>query len=281
MTRDIGAFLRDAAKDDAGDENPVYRPDNQAIIEGTSQSGRMIRSFLALGFNQGEAGRRVFDGAFPHVAGGLMPLNLRFGEPIQRLGRADRPRLSGLRFPVQLRAPVRPADAPLRRALLDRCSATQTCPKIFHVATALEMWEGRQSLGLTDPLGRADAPIRANVRTYIMASTQHGPGADFRCRDAAVRQLPAAAQSRTRRSGRLRALMRALIAWVRDGRKPPPARAAPRNADGTLVPPDQVRFPPNSRESLWRRRPPGDLDRARVYNTLHSWILARCSAPRD
>jgi hypothetical protein len=36
--------------------NPVYRPDNLAIIEGSSQSGRMIRSFLALGFNRDEAG---------------------------------------------------------------------------------------------------------------------------------------------------------------------------------------------------------------------------------
>ena len=32
--------------------------------------------------------------------------------------------------------------------LLDRCTATGTCPRIFHVATVLEVWEGRQSLGL-------------------------------------------------------------------------------------------------------------------------------------
>ena len=33
-TRDLGAFLRNAMKDDAGSANPVYRPDNFAIIEG-------------------------------------------------------------------------------------------------------------------------------------------------------------------------------------------------------------------------------------------------------
>jgi Alpha/beta hydrolase domain len=55
-TRDVGAFLRGVQKDDAGTANPVWRPDNLAIIEGTSQSGRMVRSFLALGFNRDEAG---------------------------------------------------------------------------------------------------------------------------------------------------------------------------------------------------------------------------------
>ena len=42
--RDLGAFLRNSDKDDAGAANPAYRPDNLAIIEGSSQSGRMIRA---------------------------------------------------------------------------------------------------------------------------------------------------------------------------------------------------------------------------------------------
>ena len=65
---------------------PWYRPEQLAIIEGSSQSGRMIRSFLALGFNQDESGRRVFDGAYPHIGGGLMPLNIRFGQPLRAWG---------------------------------------------------------------------------------------------------------------------------------------------------------------------------------------------------
>jgi hypothetical protein len=58
------------------------------------------------------------------------------------------------------------------RLILDRCEVSRTCPKIFHVATVLEMWEGRQSLGLTDPLGKRDAAEPPNVRTFIMAGTQ-------------------------------------------------------------------------------------------------------------
>ena len=51
-TRDLGAFLHGAAQDDTGAPNPLSGPGQVAIIEGSSQSGRMIRSFLALGFNE-------------------------------------------------------------------------------------------------------------------------------------------------------------------------------------------------------------------------------------
>jgi hypothetical protein len=87
------------------------------------------------------------------------------------------------------------------QGLLDRCSATDTCPRIFHVATALEMWEGRQSLGLTDPLGQRDADDPPNVRTFIMASTQHGAAS---CRLRRTRRSAIASGSRIpiRSSGR-------------------------------------------------------------------------------
>ena len=172
--RDLGRFLRNSDQDDSGTANPVYRPDNLAIIEGSSQSGRMVRSLLALGFNRDETGRRVFDGAFPHIGGGLMPLNVRFGQPVRAWGEQSDHLYPAYDFPFTY---ARQTDPLTQRTggLFDRCEATATCPKLFHVATALEMWEGRQSLGLTDALGRTDVADRPNVRTYIMASTQHGP----------------------------------------------------------------------------------------------------------
>ena len=125
--------------------------------------------------------------------------------------------------------------------MLDRCTVTNTCPLIFHVATALEIWEGRQSLGLTDPLGTRDVSDPANVRTYIMASTQH-----------AVPPLPLATRppfgncqqqpNPNPQRWTMRALLVAFTAWVRDGVAPPPS-AVPRIADGTLLPPENVRFP--------------------------------------
>lgn len=47
---------------------------------GTSQSGRFIRTMLLIGFNQNETGSgKAFDAALPHIGGGLLGLNIRFG----------------------------------------------------------------------------------------------------------------------------------------------------------------------------------------------------------
>jgi hypothetical protein len=264
-TRDLGTFLRNAAKDDAGTANPVYRPDHLAIIEGTSQAGRMIRSFLALGFNRDETGKRVFDGAYVHIGGGLMPLNLRFAQPDRAWGEQTDHVYPAYDFPFSY---ARQTDPLTQRTqgILDRCSATDTCPRIFHVATSLEMWEGRQSLGLTDPLGERDIADPSNVRTFIMGSTQHGAAS-----------LPLATQAPFGNCQQqpnpnpqlwtMRALMSALSAWVLDDVSPPES-AVPRIADGTLVPPDEVRFPPIPANRY------GGVERmatstSRVYDTLH------------
>ena len=41
----------------------------------------MIRTLLHLGLNQAEGGGRAFDAALPHIGGGLLGLNVRFGQP--------------------------------------------------------------------------------------------------------------------------------------------------------------------------------------------------------
>ena len=167
--RDLGAYLKSDAPD-----NPVHQPDALALLEGSSQSGRMIRSFLALGFNRDETGRRVFDAAYPHIGGGLMPLNVRFSQSLRAWGEQVDHLYPAYDFPFTYTRQTDPLTG-RTQGIWDRCSATETCPKLFHVATALEMWEGRQSLGLTDPLGLRDVADPPDVRTFIMASTQHGP----------------------------------------------------------------------------------------------------------
>jgi alpha/beta hydrolase family protein len=263
--RDLGAFLRNSDKDDAGAANPVYRRDNLAMIEGSSQSGRMIRSLLALGFNRDEAGRRVFDGAFPHIGGALMPLNVRFGQPVRAWGEQTDHLYPAYDFPFTY---ARQTDPLTQRTggLFDRCEATDSCPKVFHVATALEMWEGRQSLGLTDPLGRTDIADPPNVRTYIMASTQHSPAA-----------LPLAARppfgncqqqpNPNPQIWTMRALLSAFTGWVRDGVEPPPS-AKPTIADGTLVPPDRVRLPEIPANFYGEVERPA-VSPLRIYDNLH------------
>ena len=170
--RDLGSFLKSEAKDDAGNDNPVFIRDAKSIVMGSSQSGRFIRSLINLGFNRDEQGKIVFDGAFPHIGGGLMPLNVRFGQPGRAITEQTDHLYPGAEFPFTYGSQTDPLTGQTR-GILDRCLATATCPKIVHAATALEMWELRQSLGFTDPLGLRDLADPPNVRTYIMSSTQH------------------------------------------------------------------------------------------------------------
>ena len=238
--RDLGWFFRSVQRDQAGVANPVYRADQVAIIQGSSQSGRMVRSLLHLGFNQDEAGQRVFDGALPHIGGGLMPLNVRFGQPGRAWGEQIDHLYPAYDFPFTYTRQHDPVTG-REQGLLDRCSATGTCPRIFHVATALEMWEGRQSLGLTNPLGTRDIADPPNVRTYIMASTQHGaaslPLPEGPAFGNCVQQPNPNPQIWT-----MRALLTAFTGWVKHNQTPPPS-SVPRLADGTLVPGGEVRFP--------------------------------------
>jgi hypothetical protein len=262
-TRDLGDFLRNRPADDAGNANPVWRADQRAILEGSSQSGRMLRSFLALGFNRAEGGRAVFDGAYPHIGGGLMPLNVRFGQPVRAWGEATDNTYPAYDFPFSYARQQDPLTG-REQGLLDRCTASGTCPKIFHVATVLEMWEGRQSLGFTDPLGRVDVPDPPAVRTYIMASTQHSPA------PLPLPAQPAVCQQQSNpnpQSWTMRALLSDFTAWVRDGVAPPDG-VVPRIADGTLVAPDQVRIPPIPATTYNETARPA-LSLEHLYDPLH------------
>jgi hypothetical protein len=238
--RDLGAFIKASEKDDSGTANPAYVANAKAIVMGSSQSGRFIRSLIHLGFNRDEAGKIVFDGALPHIGGGLIPLNIRFGQPGRAITNTTDHLFPGAEFPFSYASETDPLTG-RTQGILDRCTATNSCPKIVHAATALEMWELRQSLGFTDPLGTKDLPESANVRSYIMASTQHSQ---------ALLPLPTKEPfgfcqqqgNPNPHNWTMRALLTHLTAWVKDGTEPPPS-SRPTIAAGNLVAPDQVKFP--------------------------------------
>lgn len=239
--RDLGAFLQTGDTDDAGTPNPVvHGPGVKSIIAGTSQSGRFVRTLLLLGFNQSETGARVFDAAMPHIGGGLIALNIRFAQPGHAWGEQIDHLAPAYEFPFSYESQHDPLTG-RAAGVLDRCAETHTCPLIIHAATTLEMWEGRQSLGFTDPLGLHDVPDPPNVRTYIMSSTQHAPAlTPMPTREpfgACYQQGNPNPYTWT-----MRALLDALTRWVRDGTPPPPGRV-PTIATGTLVAPDAVHFP--------------------------------------
>jgi hypothetical protein len=230
--RDFVSFLRFAAADDAGNANPLYvdgRPVlTVAVSTGTSQSGRVQRDFLYQGFNRDAAGRKVFDGMNPIVAGGRRTfVNHRFAQP----GRFTRQHEDHL-YPMD-EFPFTYATTTDRLTgrtdgLLARCTASRTCPLVAQVDTDSESYASPGSLVVTDPSGEPiDLP--AGVRYYYLA-TAHLQG-NGGCRDAAHAVSP---------FPYYRAAFDGLVRWVKDGTLPPPSRA-PSRQDGTYVTLEQQR----------------------------------------
>jgi hypothetical protein len=248
--RDLISFFKHQRYDDTGTPNPLWigydrhphrtNNDVQAIVTGSSQSGRNIRTFLHLGFNEDEQGQIAFDAAFPLIGGGRAAFNIRFGQPGRAWGYVADHLYPAYEFPFTYSTTHDPITGQTG-GILESCRQHHMCPKIFHFATALEIWEGRQSLGLTDPLGRHDIHDPDLVRTYLQTSTQHAPSAFPPGFNASLgpcqQQTNPNSYKETQRS-----LLVALADWLQKGVQPPPSHV-PELRDGTLVLPSQVNFP--------------------------------------
>jgi hypothetical protein len=121
---------------------------------------------------------------------------------------------------------------------MNKCLATNTCPKIMQVDGSYEWWGGRASLVTTDGAGR-DLTLPENVRYYMVAGTQHFGGAGV---TTGIVTQPAAgstcqfAPSPVSMAAVERALVPALENWIVKGTLPPPSRY-PTVAAGTAVAP--------------------------------------------
>ncbi|MEO5821921.1 MAG: tannase/feruloyl esterase family alpha/beta hydrolase [Vicinamibacteraceae bacterium] len=235
-TRDITAFFRGAAADGQGAPNPVAGAIRHAVAIGDSQSGNFIRTFIHLGFNEGADGRAVWDGAFPRIAARQTPMNVRFGVPggaASLFEAGSEPAIWWGRYEDRSRG-RRPAS------LLDRCTASHTCPKIIEAFGSAEFWGLRMSPDLVGTDARADIPLPANVRRYYYPGTTHGGGRG----GFAIEPAPAPAgctlpANPNPEADTTRALTNALVEWVVRDTAPPESRY-PRLARGQLVPPTAV-----------------------------------------
>ena len=210
--RDFVAHLR---------EHPAAAgPVDRAIAFGISQSGRFLREFLHLGLNADGAGRPVFDGVFVHVAGARRgEFNQRYGQPSVQHG----PSLGHL-------PPF--ADGPL----LGRQRARGAVPRVFSVNTSSEYWRSEASLTHMDEAGERDVAPPEEVRTYLFAGCQHGPGGPVPTRTPLMSPwvLPANCLTTVDYTPLLRAALVNLERWAADGVEPPP-NAVPSLAGGTAV----------------------------------------------
>jgi len=132
--------------------------------------------------------------------------------------------------------------------ILDRCTKTNTCPKIIEHFGSAEVWALKLTPEWVGADGKADLPLPDNVRRYYIASTNHGGGAggfDTSIPGAALPKqgpscpgnnfgvglLPANPMPHTQTVNAIRAHFRD---WVMKGTPPPPSRF-PMLANGTLA----------------------------------------------
>ncbi len=237
-TRDLISFFKHATAAD-GNPAPGLR---HAIGWGVSQTGRFLRHFIYEGFNEDEAGRRVFDGVFDQVGGaGRGSFNHRFGQQSR-----DQLQHFNIQYPVDM-FPFTDDDQqdPVTGAtdgLLARARRTNTVPRLIHLLTNSEYFNRAGSLVHTDVTGSRDVPPPATSRIYMVASAPHivgpFPPAPFADKDF----VGQADMNPLVYTPVIRALFRALDRWVADGVEPPPSRY-PTLADGTLVAPDAAGWP--------------------------------------
>jgi len=227
--RDLQSFLRYQETDDFGWVNPLFGRIQWAIIRGVSQSGNFTRHLIHLGMNQDEAGRIVHDGAWPLIAGRRVANNSRWGQPdgvleLYQMG-SEGPQWWH-KFPDRARN-LPPGG------ILDRCSRSNTCPKIIETFGGAEVFALKMTPSWvgTDP--KNDIPLPGNVRRYYLPSSTHGGGNGVTTENPAnvgancpgnnwgVGTLRANPVPSTGLVNRMRVALRD---WVMLGIEPPPSR---------------------------------------------------------
>lgn len=242
--RDVISFLKYENRGDTllGDQ---YKYLKRAVGYGTSQSGRMLRQFLYDGFNSDEKGRKVFEGIWAHVAGaGRGSFNIRGAQP----SRDGHPTFNYF-YPSDIFpfTDVMSRDPETDKAdgLLMKVSDP---PKLFLTNGSYEYWGRSAALTHVTPDGLRDLELSPTTRAYFYTGTQHGAGV----LPPRTNGLVNPANTTDARPFH-RALLVAMVAWIKDGVAPPPSKV-PRLDRGELVLPEALAMKgwPNQVTRAWR-----------------------------
>jgi hypothetical protein len=297
----VGSFFKSATADDNGTLNPIAKTAlskgvTHSIARGVSQSGNFLRGWLHLGFNQAENDAQVHDGMWPIIAGRRIALNFRWAQPdgVLELYQAGS---EGPQWWLPHPDPVRGLPA---AGILDRCTATRTCPKVIEHFGSAEVWALKLTPEWVGTDGKADLPLPDNVRRYYIASTNHGGGAGgfdsslagvglpktgAMCpgNNFGVGVLPANPVPHTQTVNALRVHFRN---WVMNGVLPPPSRY-PMLSQGTLAEAHKaaIGFPtlPMLRSAIPERdfiMPVHDYDWGPQFDSLDGSGVASNAPPR-
>jgi hypothetical protein len=221
--RDLVSFFRH--RDEPA--NPLRGGIRHTLGFGISQSGRVLRDLIHLGFNRDLAGRRVFDAIFPVVSGSRRTfINFAFAQPGRYSRQHEDHAFLDDQFPFAYPTLTDPLSG-RTDGIMRRAQEAGVAPKVMHLDADSDMWAARASLVATDPAGR-DVAMPDDVRIYLASGTQHAvhkPAAKH------AGQLPG---NPLGYSSWMRALLIALTEWVEKG-VPPPASQFPSRAAGTLA----------------------------------------------
>ena len=233
---------------------------------------------------------------WPIIAGRRIALNSRWAQPdgVLELYQAGS---EGPQWWLPHDDPVRGLPA---AGILDRCTATHTCPKIIEHFGSAEVWALKLTPEWVGADGNADLPLPDNVRRYYLASTTHGggsggfdtslpgvglPTAGAECpgNNFGVGTLPPNPMPHTQTVNALRVHFRN---WVMKGTSPPPSRY-PTLAQGTLARADKAAmgFPtiPELRSTMPEPdfiMPVYDYDWGSQFNALDASGVASMVPPR-
>ena len=221
--RDLVAFLRH----DASAMNPIRGRVRHTVGFGISQSGRVLRDLVHLGFNQDLDGRQVFDAIFPVVSGSRRTfINFAFAQPGRYSRQHEDHAFLDDQFPFTYTTLTDPISG-RTDGIMRRAAEAGVGPKVMHLDADSDMWAARASLVATDPAGQ-DVRMPDDVRIYLASSTQHAvhkPAAKH------AGQLPG---NPLGYSSWMRALLIALTEWVEKGTEPPASHFPSRSA-GSLM----------------------------------------------
>ncbi len=262
-TRDFVSFLRHDPEGRKATGGAI----THALAIGFSQAGRYLRHHISEGFNRDEAGRKVFDGIYSHIAGvGRLFFNVPFSQPARTSTQHEDHTAPEAWFPFSTAT----LEDPFTKQKGSILRGDDSDPKLIETNTSTEYWQKGASLLATDPLGTRDVALPDNCRLYMIAGTQHG-GRAGATTDAGPNVNP---RNPHNPMPAVRALLVALDDWVVKGVAPPASRM-PTLKDGTLVEPDKTGFPPIAGAAIataTNRIAPASGDKA--YRTLVSKVDA-------
>ncbi|HUB16374.1 MAG TPA: alpha/beta hydrolase domain-containing protein [Acetobacteraceae bacterium] len=221
--RDLVSFLRY----DCDARNPIRGNVRHTVGFGISQSGRVLRDLVHLGFNQDLSGRQVFDAIFPIVSGSRRTfINFAFAQPGRYSRQHEDHAFLDDQFPFTYPTLTDPLSGKTD-GIMRRAAEAGVRPKVMHLDADSDMWAARASLVVTDPAGQ-DVAMPDDVRVYLASSTQHA------VHRPAAKHAGQLAGNPLGYGAWMRALLIALTEWVEQG-TPPPVSRFPSRAERTLV----------------------------------------------